>query len=167
MSGIIIRRAMREDVPAILEIYNDAVLHTTASADYEPRTLQSRMEWFDNHEREGYPIFVAVNENDKVIGWSSLSHYHERVGYRFTAEDSVYVAANARGQGVGKQLVEPLITSARDLGLHAIIASIGGDNEASIRLHAALGFEERGHLPEIIFKFEKWIDVVYMVKLLP
>lgn len=166
MSDITIRAATRQDVPGILAVYNDAVLHTTATADYEPRSLQSRMDWFEEHTREKYPIFVAVNKSAEILGWSSLSHYHARIGYRFTAEDSVYVAEPARGQGIGKRLVEPLIPAAQELGLHAIIASIAGDNDVSIRLHAKLGFVERGRLKEIIFKFEQWIDVVYMEKVL-
>src|SRR4030095_16801023 len=69
---ITVRRATRQDVPAVLEIYNDAVLNTTASADYEPRSLDSRYTWFDEHAREGYPIFVAVSEEGGIVGWSSL-----------------------------------------------------------------------------------------------
>jgi L-amino acid N-acyltransferase YncA len=166
MAEITIRPATREDVPGILTIYNDAVLHTTATADYEPRALQSRMDWYEEHAREKYPVLVAANERSEILGWSSLSHYHTRVGYRFTAEDSVYVAEAASGQGIGKRLLEPLIPAAKELGLHAIIASIGGDNEVSIRLHEKLGFVERGRLKEIIFKFDTWLDVVYMEKLM-
>jgi len=90
-----IRPATREDLPGILEIYNDAVLNTTATYDYEPRTLEHRIAWFEDHAKENYPVFVAVEEAGRVAGWSSLSQFHARVGYRFTAENSVYVAAIA------------------------------------------------------------------------
>ena len=161
-----IRSAKVEDLPTILEVYNHAVLHTTASYDYEPRTLEHRTAWFEDHQRQGYPIFVAVNEADDVVGWSSLSKFHDRVGYRFTAEDSIYVAAEHRGKGVGKLLLAPIIQAAKDRKLHAIIGLIDAQNEPSIRLHASFGFEKVAHLKEVGFKFNRWLDVVYMQLLL-
>ena len=157
-----IRSAKFEDLPRILEIYNHAVLHTTASYDYEPRTLEHRTAWFEDHQRQDYPIFVAVNEADDVVGWSSLSKFHDRVGYRFTAEDSIYVAAENRGKGVGKLLLAPLVQAAKDRKLHAIIGLIDAQNEPSIRLHARFGFEKVAHLKQVGFKFNRWLDVVYM-----
>ncbi len=164
--NITIRRATRADIPAILEIYNDAVLNTTASADYEPRSLESRYEWFDEHERDGYPIFVATNDAAEVIGWSSLSRYKERIGYQYSTENSIYVHPAWRGRGVGKLLMPPLIDAARAMGLHAILAGISGDNQASLKLHAQFGFEKVAHYKETIYKFGQWLDVIYMEKLL-
>ena len=161
-----VRKAKREDVPAILEIYNDAVLNTTASADYEPRSLESRYEWFDEHERDGYPIFVATNDAHEVVGWSSLSRYKERYGYRFSTENSIYIHPAWRGRGVGKLLLPPLIDAAREMGLHAILAGISADNEASLKLHAQFGFDKVAHFRETIYKFGQWLDVVYMEKIL-
>lgn len=161
-----IRPARREDCPAILEIYNDAVLKTTASYDYEPRTLSHRQEWFDEHQRIGFPIFVAV-EAGRVIGWSALNRYHDRAGYRFTSENSIYIAEDCRGRGVGALLLAPLIESAKKLGLRAIIAAIDGENEASLRLHRRFGFETVGHFKKVGYKFNRWLDVIYMELLLP
>jgi len=161
-----IRPALRADCPGILEIYNDAVLTTTASYDYEPRTLEHRQSWFDDHQQSGYPIFVAVNDHNKIVGWSALNRYHDRKGYRYTSENSVYIAADHRGQGIGKLLLAPLIESARKLALHAIIAVIDGENEASVRLHARFGFEVVGRFKEVGYKFDRWLDVVYMELLL-
>ena len=160
-----IRPATRVDLPGILEIYNDAVLNTTATYDYEPRTLEHRTQWFEDHQRDNYPIFVAVEESGRVVGWSALNPFHARMGYRFTSENSVYVAADMRGKGVGKLLLAPLIEGAKARGLHAIIAVIDADNEPSIRLHAAFGFEKVGHFKQTGFKFNRWLDVVYMEKL--
>jgi len=165
-----VRRATREDVPAILEIYNDAVLNTTASADYEPRALEFLERWFDEHARDGYPIFVAMthhhaprdstgimrddvsqNAGDEVVGWSSLSRYKERYGYRFSVESSIYIHPQWRGQGVGKLLMPPLIDAARAMGMHAIVAGVSGDNEASLKLHEQFGFKRVAQFREVVY----------------
>ncbi len=161
-----VRPATEADLPGILEIYNDAVLHTTASYDYEPRTLEHRRAWFQERQRDQYPVFVAVEEDARVVGWSALNPFHARIGYRFTSENSVYVAANRRGQGIGRALLGPLLEAGKARGLHAILAVIDADNEASIRLHAQFGFEKVGHFKQTGFKFGRWLDVVYMEKLL-
>ncbi|HEY0549219.1 MAG TPA: GNAT family N-acetyltransferase [Verrucomicrobiae bacterium] len=161
-----VRPATRTDLPEILAIYNEAVLNTAASYDYEPRTLEQRVAWFETHAEQRLPVFVAVDAQARVAGWSSLSRYHDRVGYRFTVENSVYVAAPMRGQGVGTLLLPPLIESAQALGLRAIIAAIDAENAASIRLHARFGFVQVGHFQQVGFKFGRWLDVVYMEKLL-
>ncbi len=157
-----VRPAVESDLPSILDIYNDAVLHTTASYDYEPRSLGDRIAWFRKHEDQGLPVFVALDEGRGIVGWSSLSAYHDRPGYRFTVENSIYVSASDRGRGIGRLLMAPLLTSARTLGLHAIIAVIDADNEPSIRLHRRSGFVEVGRFKEVGFKFNRWLDVIYM-----
>ena len=160
------RPATRNDLPGILDIYNEAVLNTTASYDYEPRTMEHRVTWFETHEQQRLPIFVAADDSAQILGWSSLSRYHDRKGYQFTVENSIYVAAAHRGHGVGRVLLAPLIDSAREIGLHAIIAAIDADNEASVRLHARFGFVEVGHFRQVGFKFGRWLDVIYMERLI-
>ena len=157
-----VRPATHDDLPGILEIYNEAVANTTASYDYDPRTLEHRIAWFEDHVKNDLPVFVAVNEPMRVTGWSALNRYHDRKGYQFTTENSVYVAADERGKGIGKLLMRPLIDAARQRGLHAILAGIDADNEASIRLHAAFGFVKVAHFKQVGFKFGRWLDVVYM-----
>jgi L-amino acid N-acyltransferase len=162
-----VRLANYSDLSGILEIYNDAVLNTTATYDYEPRTIEHRRVWFDDHLKNGHPVFVAVLDDSHVVGWSSLNKFQERVGYRFTAQNSVYVAADHRGNGIGKALMVPLIDAARDGHFHAIVAAIDAQNEASLRLHAAFGFKSVAHLKEVGFKFGRWLDLIYMELLLP
>ncbi len=164
--GVCIRRAVRSDCPGILAIYNHAVLNTTASYDYEPRTLEQRFDWFDAHGRDDFAIFIAEAEGGEIVGWSALNKYHDRFGFRFTTENSVYVAESWRGRGLGGRLLEPLVTAAEHRGLHAIIAAIDAANEASIRLHARFGFEKVGHFRQVGFKFDRWLDVVYMERLI-
>ena len=166
MIPISIRPAVRSDCPAILAIYNDAVLTTTATYDYEPRPLEHRQQWFDDHEKGGFAMFVAVEAAadgpELVVGWSALNRYHDRAGFRFTTENSVYVAASHRGRGIGGLLLAPLVPAAKERGLRAIIAAIDATNEASIRLHARHGFEHVGLFKEVGFKFGRWLDVAYM-----
>ncbi len=166
MNLITVRRAVRQDCPAIAEIYNDAVLKTTASYDEEPRPLVHRVAWYDAHQRDDLAIFVAEatapDGSVRIAGWSALNRYHDRVGFRFTAENSIYVAESDRGRGIGALLLAPLISAARDRGLHAILAAIDASNEASLRLHARHGFEKVGHFREVGFKFGRWLDVVYL-----
>ena len=157
-----VRPAIDADLPAILDIYNHAVLHTTASYDYEPWDRQKREEWFADHVRHDYPVLVAENAENRVIGWGSLSRFHSRPGYRFTAEDSIYVAQDSRSCGVGQKLLAPLIDGARARQFHSIIGLIDAQNEASIRLHARFGFEKVAYLKQVGHKFGRWLDVVYM-----
>lgn len=161
-----VRPATRDDLPGILEIYNEAVLNTTATYDYEPRTLEHRVAWFEDHVKNKYPVFVAVAGGKRVVGWSALNRYHDRKGYQFSTENSVYVAADQRGKGIGKSLMAPLIEAARQRGLHAILAGIDAENEVSIRLHASFGFVKVAHFKQVGFKFGRWLDVVYMELLL-
>ena len=122
--------------------------------------------WFDDHARDGYAVFVAEGEGGRIVGWSALNPYHARPGYRFTSENSIYIAADMRGQGLGKLLLAPLIEAARRKGLHAIIAAIDATNEASLRLHARFGFVHVGHFKQVGYKFDRWLDVIYMERLL-
>ena len=163
---ILVRPAGHADLPGILEIYNDAVLNTTATYDEEPRTMEHRVAWFDEHVKNDYAVLVAENEQKRIVGWSALNPYHARAGYRFTSENSVYVAADHRGQGVGKLLLAPLIEAARQRGLHAILAGIDAQNEASLRLHASFGFTQVARLKEVGYKFGRWLDVIYLELLL-
>jgi L-amino acid N-acyltransferase YncA len=163
--GVTIRAATHTDVPGILAIYNDAVLHTTASYDDDPSTLEARLDWFDAKMRHGFPVFVAGDDTG-VVGWSSFGSFRPWPGYRRTVEHSVYVAAARRGQGIGAALLPPLIARARAMGMHAMIAGIDADNRPSLRLHARFGFARVAHFKEVGFKFDRWLDLVFMELLL-
>ena len=161
-TSIHVRPATRADLPGILAIYNDAVLTTTASYDYEPRSFEAQELWFEQHETAGLPVLIAESADGKLLGWSTLSAFRPRPGYRFTCENSVYVAAEARGRGVGKRLLEPLIAEARRLGYRSIIAVIDARNDVSLRLHANFGFEQAAYLKNVGFKFDRWLDIILM-----
>lgn len=147
------------------DIYNHAVLHTTATYDFEPQSLEARLQWWEEHERDGWPVWVAEG-SEGVVGWSSLSRYHVRCGFRFTGETSVYVAPEAQGRGLGGRLMEPLIEGGRERGLHTLLAAVDATNQVSLKLHERFGFVRVGHFREVGHKFGRWLDVVYLQRLL-
>lgn len=159
---MLIRSAAANDLPGILAIYNEAVLHTTASFDDKPASLDARLAWFEAHVKDDLPVFVAEDEAGNVAGWSALNHFRAWAGYRFTVENSVYVASPWRGQGVGKQLLSPLIPAAREREKHVIVAGMDANNQASIGLHQAFGFERVAHFKQVGYKFGRWLDLVFL-----
>jgi phosphinothricin acetyltransferase len=160
-----LRPATETDLPALLEIYNDIILRTTAVYDYEPHTMEMRRAWFKAKRDGGYPVFVA-EEDKKPVGFSSFGPFRAWAAYQYTVENSIYVAADQRGKGIGKALLPPLIEAARARGLHAMVASIDAANEISLKLHAAAGFTEVARFKEVGFKFDRWLDLVFMELLL-
>lgn len=158
---IVIRPATEQDLPAILAIYNDAILTTTAVYDYQPHTLAMRQTWYEAKVSGGWPLFVA-DDAGTVVGFSSLGPFRAWAAYKYTVENSVYVAAARRGQGVGKLLLPPLIDAARQMEMHAIIAGIDATNVASYRLHQSFGFVEVAHFREVGYKFGRWLDLKFL-----
>ena len=158
---MLIRLATEQDLPAMLDIYNDIIANTTAVWHYEPHTLQMRTEWFEQRQQQGFPIFVA-EEAGKVLGFSTFGSFRPWPGYSKTVENSVYVAADSRGKGVAKLLLPPLIEAARQLGIHAIVAGIDAENEISIALHKKFGFVEVAHFKEVGWKFGRWLDLKFL-----
>ena len=156
-----IREAIEDDLPQLLSIYNDIILHTTAVYDYEPHTLEMRKQWFEAKKQQGFPVYIA-EENGRIFGFSSIGPFRAWTAYKYSVENSVYVAAEARGKGIGKLLIPPLIEATRKQGLHTIIASIDTSNEASLRLHKSFGFEEVAHFKEVGWKFDRWLDLKFL-----
>jgi L-amino acid N-acyltransferase len=160
-----IRPATVNDAPAILKIYNDAIINTTAVYSYDPVTLESRVEWLEQKQQGGWPVFV-LEQNGNVLGFSSYGPFRAWPAYSHTIENSVYVHPRWRGHGIGKRLIPPLIEAARAGGMHALIAGIDASNDASLRLHTHFGFERVAHFKEVGFKFGRWLDLVFMELLL-
>jgi phosphinothricin acetyltransferase len=161
---IAIRRAWPSDAAAIAEIYNQAILHTTATFDTEPKTADDRRAWLEAHD-ERHPVLVAEC-GQRVVGWASLTKWSDRPAYAETAECSFYVAESHRGRGIGRALKTRLIDEARELGFHTIIARVAEGSEASLHLNRALGFEHIGTLREVGFKFGRRLDVHLMQRML-
>jgi L-amino acid N-acyltransferase YncA len=156
-----IRPANESDLVSINDIYNHYVLHSTCTYQEEPEPLEGRRRWF-NHHGDTHPVIVAVAADGQVVGWGSLSAYHERSAYRLTVENSVYIHHEHLRRGIGSLLLEELIVRARNLGHHVIIAGIDGEQIASVVLHTKFHFEKVGHFKRVGFKFGRWLDVIYM-----
>jgi phosphinothricin acetyltransferase len=176
-------------LPGILAIYNHAVAHSTAVFNNSVVDLENRRAWWRTRVDAGFPVLVATEPNaetsspetgeadsglaqtdtatmPRVLGYASYGPFRPFDGYRLTAEHSVYVAEFARRRGVAGALMLALEDRARVQRLHVLIGGIGADNEASLTLHAQLGYRETGRLPQVGQKFGRWLDLVFMQKLL-
>ncbi|NNF02294.1 MAG: N-acetyltransferase [Bacteroidia bacterium] len=157
-----IRKADIKDVPAIREIYNQAVLRTSATFDTEPYSLQQKTEWYNNHEGS-HPVLVG-EVNNTVVGWSSLSEWSGRCAYDGTVELSVYIDESHRGKGYGKQLTKAIVEAGRGK-FHTILSRITEGNDSSLHIHYELGFVDIGVMKQVGNKFGKFLDV-HMLQLL-
>lgn len=159
-----LRLAQPDDAAGIAEIYNHAVTTSTAVFDLRPRSLAEQRAWLA--DRSGAHAVVVAVDGTTVVGFASLSPYRDRPAYTTTVESSVYVREGHQGRGIGRALMERLLEQATDHGFHAAIARIVDDNEASIALHQAVGYEIVGREREVGRKFNRWLDVVVMERLL-
>ncbi len=160
-----IRPAQLSDLNTITEIYNEAIRTTTATFDTEPKTKDEQKAWFDSHGPR-YPILVAES-NGVVIGWACLSKWSDRCGYSGTAEISLYVKQEFRGKGIGKGLMEAIISEGKRVGLHTVIGRIAEGNDVSVHLAESLGFRHIGVMKEVGRKFGRLLDVHLMQKIYP
>ena len=159
-SAVTIRDCEARDLPALLRIYNEAIETGVATWDERPWTMAEREAWFAEHGAST-PVLVAEADGE-VVGFAYLSMMSAKSGWRFTRENTVYVDAAVRGQGVGKQLLVALLERGRAIGVRLVVASITSTNEASLALHGRLGFEVVGTLKNAGFKFGEWLDTTYM-----
>jgi L-amino acid N-acyltransferase YncA len=162
--GVVIRAAERRDAEGIRTIYNHYVTESTTLFDMVARTLDEQVQWIDEHSG-GHPAVVAELDG-RIVGFGSVSAFRSRPAYSTTVEDSVYLLPEHQGRGVGRLLLDEVLRLASAHGFHSVIARITGDNQASIALHAACGFEIVGTEKEVGRKFGQWLDVVEMQRML-
>jgi phosphinothricin acetyltransferase len=162
--SLTIRHAEIADAEAIADIYNEAILTSTATFDTVPKSIEERTQWLESHD-ERHPVLVAVIDG-VVAGWSSLSKWSDRPAYDDTAETSFYVHSTYRGRGIGRKLKETIIEEARRLGYHTLIARVAEGSRESIHLNEVAGFVHVGTLKEVGRKFDRWLDVHLMQKIL-
>jgi L-amino acid N-acyltransferase YncA len=162
MSKAILRPATAADVGAITAIYRPAVLHGTASFELAPPDEAEMLSRFTAITGAGYPYFVAILA-DRIAGYAYVSAYRTRPAYRFTVEDSVYIAPEAQGKGLGTLLLKALIEASKAKGYRLMVAVIGDSrNQPSISLHRNAGFTLCGTVHSIGYKFGRWLDTVIM-----
>lgn len=159
---MIVRTAVEGDAAAIADIYNDAVLNTTAIWNDNTVDIDNRIAWLAERNAAGFPVLVAVDPQDNPQGYASYGNWRPWDGYRHTVEHSVYVHKAARGAGIGKLLMTHLIERAREQGKHVMVAGIESGNTASIVLHEKLGFSSNGRVSEVGMKFGRWLDLTFM-----
>lgn len=158
---MVIRDAVDGDFEQITAIYNDVLIHSTAIYSDRPSTVEERRAWGQARRDQGYPLIVAV-EGDRVAGFASFGDFRAWPGYRFTVEGTIHIHAEARGQGLGTALLQSIIVLARDLGKHSMIAGVDAENSVSLGFLERFGFARVGHLREVGFKFDRYLDLVLL-----
>jgi phosphinothricin acetyltransferase len=157
-----IRPARDDDLDAVLAIRNQAVETSTALWTTARLDRGDGERWLAAHRRAQLPVLVPVDANDAAIGYASLSPWRSADGYRYSAEDSIYIADGHRGAGIGRRLLEALLAAGREIGVHTVVAAIEAGNTASIRLHERAGFERAGLVREAGTKFGAWLDLTVL-----
>lgn len=160
-AGLTLRDATEEDLPGLTAIYNQVIATSTAIYSHTAVTLEDRRQWWLARTGQGYPVLVA-RDAAGVAGFATFGDFRPWPGYRFTVEHSVHVRAGGRGRGVGTLLVRALLPRAAALGKHVMVAGVDAENGPSIRFHERLGFERCGHLREVGYKFDRWLDLVFL-----
>ena len=159
-----IRDAVLADLDAINEIYNHYVAHSVATFDEQPISAEQRLEWWRALEGR-YPVLMLADDG-RTVGWAALVPYSGRCAYRQTVENSVYIAPQCCGRGHGRALLTALLERGGVSGFHSVIAKIAADQGPSLRLHTRLGFREVGRLVEVGHKFDRWLDVLILQRML-
>lgn len=157
-SAPVIRDATEADLPAIMEIYNDAVANTTAIWNETQVDLANRAAWFEARRQRNFPVLVAEVEG-QIAGYASYGDWRAFDGFRHSVEHSVYIHKDRRGAGLGRHLMTALIGRAGERGIHVMVACVEAGNAASIRLHESLGFRNVGTFSEVGTKFGRWLDL--------
>ena len=160
-----IRFATEQDAQAIVEIYNDAILNTTAVYKYEVESLLDRQNWLKQKEQDGFPVLI-FEDNGEVAGFATYGPFRVYPAYHYTVENSVYVHPQHTRKGIASKLMRALIDHAEHAGYKTIVACIDTDNEASIVMHEKFGFTKSGVIENAGYKFNRWLHLgLYQLQL--
>lgn len=159
MNYRIIQCSFDKHASDILDIYNEVIETSTAMYDYQKRTMENMRDWFQTKTERDFPVIGLESENGTLMAFGTYGPFRTQPAYKYTIEHSIYIHQNFRGQGLGHILLELLIQSAKDNHYHAMIAGIDADNQGSISLHEKHGFKLVGTMPEVGYKFERWLTL--------
>jgi phosphinothricin acetyltransferase len=162
----VVQCSFERHADAILAIFNEAILNSTALYDYKPRTPQSMAPWFDAKRNGHFPVIGLEDGDGVLLGFASYGTFRAWPAYKYSVEHSVYVHKDHRGRGLGRTLMQELIAAARRQEVHAMVGGIDAANAGSIALHEQLGFRHVGTLPQVGFKFGRWLDLAFYQLLL-
>ncbi|MCI2262041.1 MULTISPECIES: GNAT family N-acetyltransferase [Xanthomonas] len=151
---------------AILEIFNDAIVHSTALYDYRPRPPESMAAWFATKRAGNFPVLGLEDADGTLIGFASYGTFRAWPAFKYSVEHSVYVHRDHRGRGAGRRLLQALIDTAQARGVHVLVGGIDASNAGSIALHEQLGFVHAGTVREAGFKFGRWLDLAFYQRIL-
>lgn len=151
---------------AILDVFNEAIAHSTALYDYKARTPESMVNWFRAKEAGRFPVIGAVAPDGQLLGFASYGTFRAWPAYKYSVEHSVYVHKDHRGKGIGQALMQKLIEAAKEQQYHVMVGGIDITNTGSIALHEKLGFEHAGTIKHAGFKFGRWLDLGFYQLLL-
>lgn len=157
-----IRAALPADMPAVLKIYNEEVLHSTSTYQYETRNLTDQLQLLEDKNQHGHGFLVAETIQGEIAGYANYGLFRPREGWRFTCEHSIYLDKNWRGKGIALNLLKTLMKHAKTQEFHSMIGVVDASNISSMKMHAAAGFEVMGIFKEAGFKFERWLDVAFL-----
>lgn len=144
---------------AILDILNEAILNSTALYDYKARSFESMRGWFQDKQKHGFPVIGAVDSDGSLLGFASYGTFRAWPAYKYSVEHSVYVHQHHRGKGLGLQLMQHLIATARENQVHVMVGGIDITNTGSVLLHQKLGFTHAGTIKQAAYKFGRWLDL--------
>ena len=150
-----------KQLPEILDIFNDAILNSTALYDYKIRTMETMNAWYEDKLKGNYPVIGVFDENDVLMGFATYGMFRVRPAYKYTVEHSVYVRPDKRGMGIGKLLLKEIIAQAIEQDYHVMVGVIDASNTVSLRLHENEGFVLTGIMKEVGYKFGKWLDAAF------
>ncbi len=145
----------------ILSIFNEAIINSTALYDYKPRTMEMMSTWFENKRKGNYPVIGAISESGELMGFASFGPFRTFPAYKYTVEHSVYIHGKFRRRGLGEILLKAIIERARLQQIHVLVGGIDSSNRASIALHEKLGFVCSATMPQVGFKFGRWLDLCF------
>jgi phosphinothricin acetyltransferase len=151
---------------AILEIFNEAIVNSTALYDYSPRAPQSMVTWFATKRTHGFPVIGLEDEAGVLLGFASYGTFRAWPAYKYSVEHSIYIHHAHRGKGLGRMLLGAIVEAAREREVHTLIGGIDAANQASIALHTSMGFEPAGTIRQAGFKFGRWLDLAFYQRIL-